>query len=257
MVEHYYTYAITDPDIRLPVSVSGFGGPLHIVQCGELGAVVSCVHLTGADGAAPVATAENLMRHEAVVEAVCAVGPALPVRFGTVLPNSEAVMNVLAAQYEMLRNDLRRIGNKIELGVTVLWHPVAGIHSGKPARSSDASRRHDTDTAAVGDRPGLSYLRARQTEYRQAESVQRRAQTLARELDAALRPHTLECHRSLCPSEGLALRDLYLMERERIGAFEGAFDEVRQRHQEVRFLLSGPWPPYSFVTPPARRDREV
>ena len=257
MVERYYTYAITEPDIHLPEGVSGFGGPLHILRCGELGAVVSRVDASGADGITPASTAENLMRHETVVEAVSAAGPALPVRFGTVLPNSEAVMNVLAAQYETLRNDLRRLGDKIELGVTVLWHPAAEIHSGEPALSSDEGRRHDTDTAAVDDRPGLAYLRTRQTEYRQAESVQKRAQTLACELDAVLRPHALECHRSLCPSEHLALRDLYLIERERIGAFEGAFDEVRQRHQEVRFLLSGPWPPYSFVTPPARRDREA
>src|SRR5690348_14130162 len=99
MVEHYYIYAISAPDIRLPESVSGFGGPLHILPCGELGAVVSRVHASDADGVTPASTAENLMRHEAVVEAVWAGGPALPVRFGTVLPNSDAVTHALAAQY--------------------------------------------------------------------------------------------------------------------------------------------------------------
>lgn len=257
MAEQYYIYAITAPDIRLAESISGFGGPLHIVPHGELGAVVSRVRASDAGGFIPASTAENLMRHETVVEAVWAVGPALPVRFGTVLPDSEAVTRILAAQYETLRNDLRRIGDKIELGVTVLWRPAADIQSGEPTLRPDAERRSGTDTAAAGDRPGLAYLRTRQTEYRQAESVRKRAQTLARELDDVLRPHALECHRSLCPSERLALRDLYLMERGQIGEFERAFDEVRQRHQEVRFLLSGPWPPYSFVTPPARRDTEI
>lgn len=256
MAERYYIYAIAAPDIRLPESVPCFGDLLHILSCGELGAVVSRVRASDADGITPAATAENLLRHEAVVEAVCASGRALPVRFSTVLADGEAVTRALATQYDMLRNDLRRIGDKLELGVTVLWGTAAG-HSGAPMPSPDAGRRSGSYTAPIDGHPGLAYLHARQAEFRQAELVRARAQTLARQLDTVLRPYAVECRRSLCPSERLALRDLYLVERERIGAFKGAFDEVRKQHQEVRLLLSGPWPPYSFVTPPARQGTEA
>lgn len=258
MGKRYYVYAITASEMRLPEGVSGFGGPLHILPCGELGAVVSHIQAAAADGSAVDASAENLLRHEAVVEAVRDGGPALPVRFGTVLPDGGAVTQALATHYDTLRDDLRRIGDKIELGVTVLWHPAGG-YAAVPTPEPDTDTRSGADAVVAEEarRPGLAYLRSRQIEFRQMESARGRAQTLARELDAALRPYALTCHQSVCPSERLALRNLYLLERERMDAFERALAEVRQRHQAVRFLLSGPWPPYSFVTPSAPDKTDV
>jgi hypothetical protein len=260
MSEQYYVYAVAAVDTPLPAGVSGFGGPLHLLACGQLGAVVSVLRAADAGDAGdarPAATTDNLVRHEQVVEAVCAAGAALPVRFGTVLPTAEAVTRALAAQEDTLRADLGRIGDKIEEGVAVLW-PSAGATSTMAQPSAEVGGRAGDDAApGRGGRRGVAYLRGRQAEYRRAEANQARAEALARDLDAALRPHALDCRRSLCPSERLALRDRYLLERTQASAFQATFDEVRQRHPEVRFLLSGPWPPYSFVTPPALPDTSV
>lgn len=252
--EHcYYVYAIAAPNVRLRMDVSGFGGPLLILPYGELGAVVSRVPAAEAANVASAANAENLMRHEAVVEAVRLQGPALPVRFGTVLADGEAVSRALAAHYDALREDLLRVGDKIELGISVLWQQT-DEPSGAARSDVGAAKRSAADTPDDTGRPGLAYLRARQAEYRRTESVRERAQMIAGELDTLLRPHALACHRSMCPSERLALRDVYLLERERVDAFESAVAGLRQSHREARFLVSGPWPPYSFVTPPARQD---
>lgn len=249
MGEHYYVYAIAAPDMRLPEGMPGFGSPLHIVPCGELGAIVSAVPAAELDGITAAASTDDLVRHETVVEAVRASAPALPVRFGTVLPGEQGVRRAVTSQYDTLRNDLRRLGDKIELGVTVLWRHV-GEPSAAPTPDLDAGMQSGADTSTKTRRGGLAYLRARQTAYREAESARARAQTLAGELDALLRPNALECRRVICPTERLALRDVYLLERDRLSAFERAFAQAQQRHQEVRLLLSGPWPPYSFVTPP-------
>jgi hypothetical protein len=48
----------------------------------------------------------------------------------------------------------------------------------------------------------------------------------------------------------LAVRSTFLVERARIDAFRAAFAELRHARPEHAFLLSGPWPPYSFVTQP-------
>lgn len=242
MSERRYVYAIATPDIHLPTSVSGFGGPLQLIRCGELAAVASVVDAAYSDGDAPEPTMENLMRHETVVEAVCAAGLALPVRFGAVMADSDALMSALEKRYEPLRNALRRVGDKVEMGVTALWrNPETPADAGGSAKETSAERS-----------AGVAYLRARQVAYRREESARARAQALAQELDVALRPLAIEWSRSLCPSDRLALRDQYLIARDQVSAFDQAFDEVRKRHQEARFLLSGPWPPYTFVTLPMR-----
>lgn len=256
MDERYYVYAIATPDMHLPKHVSGFGGPLCLLPHGDLGAVVSRVSAAELERIASASKIESLVRHENVVEAVCASGRALPVRFGTALPNGSAVSQALAARYQSLRDDLWRLGDKIELGVMILWQP-ADVSYAAPPTGPDADRRSALDADSTAARPGAAYMQARQTLYRRAASARERAQALAHELDAALRPHVIAFRRSVCPSERLALRDVYLLERERTDVVESALDEVRQRHQEARFLVSGPWPPYSFVTPPAHTDTEA
>jgi len=102
--QRLYVYAIGAADIAAPAQVVGFGGPLFVVRRHGLGAVVSRVRPSARpdqrrasgisettdealDGAAPTASGENLLRHEAIVEAICAGAAALPVRFGVILPD--------------------------------------------------------------------------------------------------------------------------------------------------------------------------
>lgn len=250
MAERCYVYAIVPGTARLPGGLVGFGGPLLAVTCHHLAAVVSKMGAAAGteDGVTLPPSRENLLRHEAVVEAVCAGSAALPVRFGTVLADSDAVLRALSKHYDVLQADLARLGDKIEFGVTALWREARQSELAPP--SEGERRRRAVLKAAGSGARGTAYLTARLAEHHQAEALRKRAQALAEELDAGLRPHVIECRRSLCPSERLALRDVYLVEREQRGAFVEAFDELRGRHPEQHLLMSGPWPPYSFVTPP-------
>jgi len=259
--QRLYVYAIGAADIAAPAQVVGFGGPLFVVRRHGLGAVVSRVRPSARpdqrrasgisettdealDGAAPTASGENLLRHEAIVEAICAGAAALPVRFGVILPDGAAVERALERQRDTLRADLLRIGDKVEMGVVALWNPAATQEEAEVSaeETSAADQRAEP-------RPGLAYLRARQAQYQRSATMRARAERLGDALDAELRPRPLQTQRALCPSPRLALRAVHLLERAQVGAFGEAFDAARRRHAaEARLLLSGPWPPYSFVT---------
>jgi hypothetical protein len=261
--QRLYVYAIGAADIAASAQVVGFGGPLFVVRRHGLGAVVSRVRPSARpdqrrasgisettdealDGAAPTASGENLLRHEAIVEAICAGAAALPVRFGVILPDGAAVERALERQRDTLRADLLRIGDKVEMGVIALWNPVATQEEAEVSaeETSAADQRAEP-------RPGLAYLRARQAQYQRSATMRARAERLGDALDAELRPRPLQTQRALCPSPRLALRAVHLLERAQVGAFGEAFDAARRRHAaEARLLLSGPWPPYSFVTAP-------
>lgn len=264
--ERLYVYAIGAADIATPTHVATFGGPLFVVRSGALGAVVSHFrpsdHLgqggaagesgKDADVAAPAATGENLLRHETVVEAICAIAAALPVRFGVTLPDGGAVERALARQQDVLRADLLRIGGKVEVSVMALWNPSAakdepqGEPDDEPQDERAAMKGQSAD-----QRPGLTYLRARQAEYQRSAAARARAERLGQALDTELRPRPLQTQRAVCPSQRLALRDLYLLDRAQVDAFEQTFEDAQRRHAaEARLLLSGPWPPYSFVSAP-------
>lgn len=248
MASGWYVYAITSLEATPPPCLLGLDdAPLVPVRWRALAAVASRV-----DGATIPPTLEHLLRHEEVVEALRERAPALPVRFGTVLADRPAVARALARRYAVLRGDLERLGDRLELGLAVLWEP--------PGPGADESRGdHDGYTAPASALdsmgPGARYLWAGVAAERRERDLRRQAELLARDVEGALRPHALESRCVVLPTPRLALRSAYLVEPAGAAPFLAAFEEVRRARASLRFLLSGPWPPYSFVTPDSTAAR--
>jgi hypothetical protein len=57
----------------------------------------------------------------------------------------------------------------------------------------------------------------------------------------------LEGRVSLVPTPRIAVRMAYLLEPSVMGALRAAFEASRRDQGELRLVLTGPWPPYSFV----------
>jgi hypothetical protein len=233
MASACYVYAILARETPLPAGLRGIdGAAVALVPYRALAAATSPL-----EHGPPRPTPQNVWRHEAVVEALLAQGSALPVRFGTVLAEAAAVARALAARYDVLAADLARLGDKVEFSLSVLWDPP------RSQEQEPAPRR-----AAPG--PGARYLHARLAASRREAAAREQAQALAHEMDRELSVHTLERRCTLLPTPRLAVRAAYLLEPGRVPAFQDAFAQLRRAHPALRLLLSGPWPPYSFVTPP-------
>ena len=231
-------YAIAGRDTPLPTagSVGALAG-LAMVQWRELTAVTGWV-----SDDVPRFTMEGVLHHEAVVEAVRERGPALPVRFGTIFRDTNSVASALAEHYEPLAADLERLGDKVELSLTALWPaPLAGNGPTPMVRAEGVSN---------GQSAGARYLYTRAAKLRRDESLRERAHTVARDLDQTLGALALERKLSLLPTPHVAIRSAYLMDPAGVGVFKAVFEATRRVRDEVRLLLTGPWPPYSFVRRP-------
>lgn len=80
------------------------------------------------------------------------------------------------------------------------------------------------------------------------------AQAVADKLDDALGILSLECRKTLLPTPRIVVRAAYLLEPANVGPFRAAFDALRAPRSELRWLLTGPWPPYNFVRRPDPDD---
>ena len=244
MASACYVYAILGCETLLPPGLRGLDDAVvSVVRWRALAAATSPL-----EGGALRPTAENLWRHEAIVEALRPQGPALPVRFGTVLADASAVADALAERYDVLAADLARLGDRVEFGLSVLWDPPLTPREGQSPGSGAAM-----EAQGLGSR----YLQTRLAAYRREAAVRERARALAQELDGELSVHALDRRCSLLPTPRLAVRAAYLLEPGRVPAFQDAFAQLRRAHPDLRFLLSGPWPPYSFVTPPEGGERSA
>jgi hypothetical protein len=200
----------------------------------DLGAVVG----RATDSIASM-TLTSVLHHEAVVEAVRGRGPALPVRFGTVFRDEMSLASALAERYQAITADLDRLGDKVEVGLTALWAvPTSGEERAPWVRE---------ESAAASQNAGARYLQARAAELRRDEALRERARTVAGTLNQVLGVRALEQRQSLAPTPGIAVRASYLLDPDDVGEFRAAFDAMRLDRRDLRLVLTGPWPPYSFV----------
>jgi hypothetical protein len=216
-------------------------------------------------------TREDLLAHHAVVSRLADVAETcLPARFGTQL--SEAL---LAARQDELLAALERVRGRAELAVTVLSgraHEAPKVHqvereelltqdapigAGETASSPAAKAPFGAGETAsppaggalVGatgagetaypptGASGTAYLRARAGRIGFARLVSERVERIAGDALAGSE------HR-LAPSEGVLLSSALLVER---SAAENVKARLYREVRDVRILVNGPWPAYSFA----------
>lgn len=236
-----YVYAIQPRSPGLPSGLRGlWGTPVSTVCHRDLAAVIGDCRRNDLRP-----TADLVLRHESVVEALRRHAPGLPVRFGTVLASDQAVARALAERHDVLTADLERLGDKVELGLTVLWDDPGG---GAGAVGGD----HGLTGGSPGSGspgPGARYLQALLAASRREEAELSAAEAVARQLDRTLGAYAIERRCGLPRARRMVTRSTYLLQPSQVPRFQGAFEALRGEHRGLRFLLSGPWPPYSFVTP--------
>lgn len=247
-----YFYGIVDFPPPLPGQIRGFGGgPVFLVPHEDLAAVVSRSPLSPW----PVDEA-HLTLHETVVEEVMGGRPILPVRFNTFLKTKEAVIALLDKRAQAFRSALERVRGRVEMGLRVLW---------EPPREAGASVERQTWAGG----PGTEYLYRRIQEERRRAGLLAAGERLIQEVqelfhslavESWLQRFPTDCQlvrfcngfelstavdNSMCNSQLFA--GAYLVEQDRMDAFREVVAKAVEKFSRLSFLLTGPWPPHSFV----------
>ncbi len=259
-----YLYAITDqPDLPLS-TLTGLeqAAKLEIYPYWDIAAVIS--HTTTA-ALSPVET--NLWQHEGVLEVLMTDRTILPVRFGTVLTDEVALKDILETHYADFAAGLKRVCGRVELSLRVLWEEEGSrgaatgeLHSHKVVRARGGKREEPPWPSLHSHLPsqswrewgaeasGRDYLLSRLEAERQRQSLRREAERLAAELHAPLASLSVENRRQILLTPRMLLKAAYLVEREQLAAFRQEIGNLSVAHPTFRFLCTGPWPPYNFVT---------
>ena len=262
-----WTYAITEqerlsgPDGDVDLSwLTGIGEEqVRPLTCSGLTALVSNVSLAEFGEAALRESLENLAwldevarLHHYVIDAAARIFPLLPVRLATVYSGDAAVCAALADHRDQLRATLRRLGGRVEWGVKAYAAPESESEAKRhPAALEPVAASAGTSTTGGA---GLAHLRQRHTELAAgresrtaavngAQAVHAR---LARQAEAAMvrAPQSPQLSGVRLP---MLLNGAYLVDANAGTSFTAAVAGEATAHPELRFELTGPWPPYSFA----------
>jgi hypothetical protein len=244
-----YCYGVTWSASAQAQRGVGVGGEsVQPLRHGELAALTSPVESTKIR-----AKRRDLLAHSEVLSLALEQGTVLPLRFGVVFEReAELVDGFLRPRHDELTALLRTFEGRVELTVKAFYREeaiLAEIVRDNPriARLREATR--------VGNDVSTYPLRVELGE-RTAGELQERTRRDRHALLARLRPLALDLQVDQEPIEHQVLRASFLVEHDRVGAFDKVMNEFAEEQAErMHFKYLGPFAPHSFVslTPAERR----
>jgi hypothetical protein len=225
-------HAITSPPGARVVDAQGLRGAA-LARLDVSGLTTWSTELAETPSASSSITRDDMLDHHRVVSDVFArVDACLPARFPTLLRTVE-LETFVQNRFDDLLRQLDLVRGACELAITAVWssadHPAA---VSRPAIATDVA-------------PGRTYLLARQRELAAAEQRRAQATALADTLDRELAEAPRATRREICPSPLLALSYAVLLA---LADVETVKHRIPRVAPDVRILVNGPWPPYTFAS---------
>lgn len=235
-----YVYCVTRASHPLPledaVGVGEHAPALRLVREQDLVAVVS-------DAPARLRPKRrDLVKHDAVVGRAYAAGTVLPMRFGMVALDDEAVRVALRSRAPRYRELLSRIDGHVELNVKGV-HAEAAFLRDTLLQNDELRARNNALRAAGGGTHEDKLAFGEQV----AAAVAERRERDASHVIARLRPHVAQVCRGPAVA-GCFVNVSFLVASDARTHFDGALTRLRGEMPGYASVdLYGPLPPYSFV----------
>ena len=225
-----YVYCLATGIHALRHPVRGIaGGEVRLLNAGDFSVVVSDF----AGEKAPVSR-ENVVAHAAVVQSTLEHTTPLPFRFGVVVTPAQ-LESFLTARHDALKARLDLVRGCVEMSVKVI------------SNSNDGNgRRLEEESNTLEDKPGTVFLLEKRRELRGSEARAAEAQALASWLQTKLGEVVRDTRVETNLTDKLLLASAHLVERGVVEQYRARLKSARLERPELNFLVSGPWPPYSF-----------
>ncbi len=248
-----YTYAIIDsnremdevPQLRSGLRpellskdepLRGLGeASVYNIPYRDIGIVVS-----GLDPQVQIKTKESILKHEEVAERLMDRFTVLPMRLYTVFSGKEDMLLKMKDYYEDFIENLDRVRNKAEFGIKVIW-------AGNIIKERIISA-HKNESPAHSAQSGMTFMKEKFERYKSDKEFEEEADRCIALVDGFLNRLASEKKLEKLKSNNLLLSASYLVDNEKRVDFKKAFEELRSSPGDLKYLLSGPWPAYNFIT---------
>lgn len=232
-------------------------GPLRILQCGAIAALVSDVTLQ--EGGSPgemlqdtQPAEEMVLNHHLVLKQVITQHTILPLRFGAMFAEDAGVIEALGERLEAFEKALDRIDGALEWSLKIFCDRESLER--RLSGQVPAIRNLEGEIAGIGE--GKAFFLRRRLERLVHEEVEGAVERYLNDTEERLKPHVLETAAVKIQSpeshghaHDMVCNRAYLVARDAEDRFLGLIDDLRAAHESFGFdyKTNGPWPAYSFA----------
>jgi hypothetical protein len=225
-----YVYCLAEGVDRLHKSPRGVAGTsVQIAKFEDLSALVSVCR-----SEAFQVTRKNALAHHEVVQSITKQTTPLPARFGT-LVTVQQLQNYVSTHRLAIKAKLAQVRGRTEMNVRMIG----------TLKSGDTSKESKNE---VGLGPGTAFLLEKRKKILGNEAGVAQKKQLSAWLHEKLGDLIKEEKISVVSSETVILAKAdHLIERVDVQEYRTRMARAIEERPEVRFMVSGPWPPYSFA----------
>jgi hypothetical protein len=224
-----YVYCVTDQKPPFPLTLVGLADKeVEFLSFKGLFVVTSKF-----DGDVVTVNRENVLRHDAVIREVFSQVTVLPFRFGTLLTEAK-LESYLGSKYHVLLERISTLRNSIEMSVKIIWK--------NPPEKESAQERSNLEQGQ-----GTAFLQSKREKLLVDEKLDREAHSVSEWVKSQLAGLVQTEQVSIQPKQKLVLSASYLVDRGNEAHFREILNKLRSERPELHFLISGPWPPYTFA----------
>lgn len=189
----------------------------------------------------------NITAHQAVLHALTEEGTVLPMRFGVIARNAEAVQKLLAANQQDIKEHFTRLNGRVEMGLRVSWD-VSNIYEYFVARHPILSETRDE---IWSNNPSTKNQRDEKIRlgnlYEALRTADRKEST--EKVKEVLFDYCEDIIENPLKKEKDVMNLACLVERQRLDEFaRGVFEASKLFDNVYLFDYTGPWAPHNFVT---------
>ena len=200
------------------------------------------------DGTPPIA---ELLVYSQVVEALHRRQAVVPMRYGCFLNGIKAIRDTLKERHLQYEPLLAQLEGHVEIGIRILfpekeWRPRQEEKmKGRDALSTAGTTASRKDEQSVD---GCTYLALRKAHYQMNDEILQDCQMFIDHYIQAFSGLYARHRTETDMKNGVVIISLYfLTPKSKVNRFREIFGQVA-KNGDAKAMLSGPWPPYNFVT---------
>jgi len=224
-----------------PIGIGGRGDDVLTFGHNDLSMVVSSHPITKF-----AVNSDNMLSHQRVIEEVMKeFDRVLPVRFGTIASNADEIRNLLGRRYRELKNALRDLDHKVELGVKGVWKNMDVIFK----EVLDENKAIKITKEDIQSDRNKKNIQAKMEVGKMVENaLEKKKEEEAENIVDALRRTSSNYKLNKTVGDEMFVNAAFLVDKGREKEFDNIMDDLGEEHKDrVKFMYTGPLPVFNFV----------
>ena len=186
------------------------------------------------------------LAYAGVIETLSEHFPLLPMRYGSVMESEEAILGMIQRNYPEMKRNLQWVEDKFEFGLKVFCDS-AKIRSEIREKSEAALLIHPPANPSKPASVFREYVNAKLLEHRLEEMMVNYVDSIIAEIKDCFSLLNAAANFKKTLSEAILIDAVFLVERQRKNDLVSAIRLLQEKYPGLNLMLTGPWPPYSFV----------